>query len=89
MSEFLLTFARWVVDSNITYARSHDGQKDRKEATESKASASTSTNTSDLHGKVLKGTNLAVVHARPEWAGSSLAQMAQFQEFADASTRSK
>ncbi|KAK3170320.1 hypothetical protein OEA41_009707 [Lepraria neglecta] len=50
---------------------SHDGQKDRKEATESNASASTSTNASDLHGKVLKGTNLAVSHAGPEWAGSS------------------
>ncbi|KAL2051048.1 hypothetical protein ABVK25_008642 [Lepraria finkii] len=33
-----------------------------------------------------QGADPAIVHARPEWAGSSRAQMAQLQEFADAST---
>ena len=36
---------------------------------------------------MLKGTDLAAVHASPEWAGSSCAQKAQFSEFANASAR--
>ena len=86
MSEFL-TFFRYIGDSNIACARSHDEHEESKKAIESKASASTSTDTSDLHDKVLKGTDLAAVHARPEWAGSSCAQKAQFSEFANASAR--
>ena len=34
---------------------------------------------------MIKDTDLAAVQARPEWAGSSCAQKAQFSEFANAS----